>query len=705
MNKSLPIKGLLLGLLLASQAIASDFYVFPVREIEGFNIANKGAGTRPLVDPRTVAVFTPSSQKQIIAAFTENLAKSYPQSIVHASQVSELVSGKYQYAAGGVDCRKGFTAPVNHTYAVVAGVTRASYYEVDRGDNMEILVPITMNVQLIKPERAKIVYTVSSTQYTPFVIAKKELGLQSTKDFMTKSLTANTINQMNDLVAQIKQNFNPKDTPVKIIDKSGDYVVVDKGFEVGFKSGEELEATRTNSKDNNVTIFKVLSVESGYSILKPLNGSPGKGEEYVFVFEGPADDARKPKLMPVSSNKKDQLWSPAVADLFAKDIGFKAPFQLTPVDVNFTDNMNAVRAQANCVPWDKFPSSKTVFDSRIDHPNFFLKFEMGQSPVFSNAGKNAVKTEQSFMTALTAQVVDKDGNVIFSELGKDSYTLERVGQQGLSLFNAQEISLKNALVDLMGNFLQSVKLEPKQFTISDVKGGKFTVKGLEIPSGQNAVYEVLKPMGVKVGDKPVMMRLSLDQSNELPVSAGGVTTFSYAMAPDYPDIKSGDILSVLAVPRGNTPEISSCGSVYVGKDSLPGNHLVPSINHVAYRASNFIVSISDKDFYDDANRLLKDGFYKFRLPAFTPTEFCFKPGYLIRKNESSCGAEGCNVKFLTAIKITSQKAGVDVKDASIGEQTTVAAIAESQVDNLIGFRAMLSANNLIPELTKRFNSK
>lgn len=704
MKKPFNVKGLMLGLFVASQAFASDFYVFPVREIEGFNIANKAAGTRPLVDARTVAVFTPNAQKQIIAAFTDNLAKSYPHSIVHASQVSELVSGKYQYAANGVDCRKGFTAPVNQTYAVVAGVTRASYYEVDRGDNIEILVPITMNIQLIKPERAKIVYTVSSTQYTPFVIAKKELGQQSTKDFMTKSLTDNTILQMNDLVAQIKQNFNPKDTPVKIVDKSGEFVVVDKGYEVGFKSGDELEA-RPSNKDAAPIIFKVLSVESGYSVLKPLMGNPSKGEEYVFVFESPADDSRKPKLLPVFSNKKDQLWSPAVADLFAKDIGFKAPFQLAPVDVNFTDNMNSVRAQANCVPWDKFPSSKTIFDSRVDHPNFFLRFEMGQSPVFSNAGKNAVKTEQSFMTALTAQVVDKDGNVIFSEIGKDSYTLERVGQQGLSLVNAQEISLKNAVVDLTKNFLQSVKLEPKQFTITEVKNGKFTVKGLEIPAGQNAVYEVLKPLGSKVGDKAVVMRLGIDQGTELPVSSGGSSTFTYSMAPDYPDVKAGDILSVLAVPKGNTPEISACGSTYVGKDSLSGKHLVPFINHVAYRSGNYIVSISDKDFYEDTNRLLKDGFYKFRMPALTPTEFCYVPGYLIRKNEATCGAEGCNVKFLTAVKITTQKAGAEVKDASIAEQTSVTGIAENQVDNLIGFRAMMSANNLMSELTKRFNTK
>lgn len=686
-----------------SGVFASEFYVFPIREIEGMNFNNKANDARTMVDRRSVDIFTPDSQKQIIGSFISNLAKAYPSSILHSSQVRDTVKGKYQYQAGGVACGESFVAPVNKSYAVVAGITRASYYEVDKGESLEILVPITMNIQLIKPERAKIVYTASSTLYTPFTISKKELGLPATKEFMTKSLTTNTINQINELVDVIKKNFDPKESIVKVIDKSDGFVVVNKGYEVGFKSGDELEARSKGSPDGSPIIFKVLSVDSGYSVLKPLMGSPSSGDEFIFVFESPADDSRKPKLMPVYSADKTQQWSGAVADLFAKDIGFKAPFQLAPVDVNFNDTMNSVRAQANCVPWDKFPSAKTVFDSRLDHPNFFLKFEMTQSPVFVNAGK--AKSEESFMTALSAQVVDKDGNVIFSELGTDTYTLERVGAKGLSLPNAKEISMKNSSVDLMKNFLANVKLEPKRFAITDAQKGKFSVKGLEVPAGQNIVYEVLRPLGVSVPSGKAVMRVAVEPGTEMPVSSAGQTNFTYSQVPDYPEIKSGDILSVITMPKGNLPEISSCTGIYVGKDSLKGDHLLPLINQIAYKSQNYQVSISDQSFYEDANRLLGAGFYKFRLPKATPTEFCFKPGYLIRKNEVTCAPEGCAVKFLTAMKVTTEKKGAEVKDTSFGDQTSVNGIAEKEVDNLIGYRAMLSAKNLMAELVKRFNTK
>jgi len=684
-------------------AIASDFYVFPVREIEGMNFNNKASSVRSMVDKRAVDIFTPDAQKQILGSFISNLAQSYPKSILHSTQVRETIKGQYHYQSNGTACGESFVAPINKAYAVVAGITRASYYEVDRGENLEVLVPITMNIQLVKPERAKIVYTASSTQYTPFVISKKELGLQATKDFMTKSLTANTTSQINALVEVIKKNFDPKEAVVKVLDKSSDYVVVDKGYEVGFKVGEELEARLKSATDGSPIIFKVLSVDSGYSVLKPLMGNPSAGQEYVFVFESAADDSRKPKLMPVYSMDPNQSWSAAVADLFTKDIGFKAPFQLAPVDVNFNDTMNSVRAQANCVPWDKYPSAKTVFDSRVDHPNFFLKFEMAQSPVFVNAGK--AKTEENFMTALSAQVVDKDGNIIFSELGTDTYMLERVGKQGLSLPNAKEISMKNSLVDLMRNFLANVSLEPKKFIITDAQKGKFSVKGLDIPAGQNVVFEILKPLGVPVTGGNAVMRLAIDAGAELPISKDGQTTFTYSKVPDYPEVKSGDILSIITMPKGNIPEIAACGSTYIGKDSLKGDHLLPLINHVAYKSQNYQVSVSEKSFYDDANKLLQGGFYKFRLPKAEPTPFCFKPGYLIRKNEATCGPDGCAVKFLTAIKVTTEKGGSEVKDASFGDQASVNGIAEKEVDNLIGYRAMVSAKNLLGELTKRVNSK
>ena len=705
MKYFIKIPSLLITLLFSSTSFSSDFYVFPVKEIEGLSI-KKAAGIRPLVDPKSAALFTPDSQKQILNAFELKLADSYPGSIVNPYQVRDAIRGKYQYSQNTMGCGEGFVAPVNRSYAVVAGITRASYYQVDKGENVEILIPITLNIQLIKPEKAKIVYTASSTHYTPFVFSKRELNDPTSKSTITKALTNNTSAQLIELVDVIKKNFEPKETIVKIIDKSEGFIVVDKGFEVGFRTGDELEARLSKDKEGNPLIFKVMSVDSGFSILKPMAGIPTVGDDYLFIFEAPADDSRKPKLMTVTSDKPEFAWTNSVADLFAKDIGFKAPFQLISVDANFNDTMNSVRAQANCVPWDKYPSSKTIFDSRDDPPNFFLRFEKSESPVFTHSGAGGTRSEEKFMTLLTSQVVDKDGSVIFSESGKDSYLLEKVGGQGLSLSNAKEISLKNSLVDLMSNFLKSVKLEPKEFKIINADKGKFSVKGLEIPPGQDIVYEVLHPLGVKFQSKNVSLRLNVDRSTNLPVSLDGITTIYYSgMAPDYPPVENGDILRVINMPRGAAPEISACGSTYIGKDSIQSDHLTPLINSVAYKSVNYSVSISNGDFYSDVNRLLHSGFFKFRIPPYSKTEFCFKPGYVVKQTGVLCEGSSCKVSFLTGIKILIEKEKQDVKDIAIGDKSEAEGISENEITSFIGYQSMIRTDNLLQELTKRFNTK
>jgi hypothetical protein len=257
----------------------------------------------------------------------------------------------------------------------------------------------------------------------------------------------------------------------------------------------------------------------------------------------------------------------------------------------------------------------------------------------------------------------------------------------------------------MKNFLSNVKLDPKQFDITDSQKGKFTVMGLTIPEEQNVTYEILRPLGLKVNGRNAFMRIYVDQTNDLPVSKDNQTVFSYNQVPDYPEIKKGDVISIIALPKGNFPEISSCGNVYTGKDSLNGNYLLPLINQVAYKTKLYTVSISDKKFYDDADKLLSTGFYKFRFTKPEPTEFCYTPGYLIRKNDVACIANNCSLKFLTAMKITTYKNGVEIKDASIGEAFSVSDIPLNEIDNFIGYKSMLDTKNLLDELSKRFSSK
>lgn len=685
----------------AAGADASQFYVFPVKEIEGLSVRGK-ASARPLVDRRVVEFFTPAIQQELLGHFTGSVAAMYPNSTVNPRQVRDTIKGAYKFIDNDSQaCGDGFVAPINASYAIALGVTRASYFEVDRGNNVELLIPLTINLQLIKPERGKIAYALSETIYTPFLINKKEMGMPQTKANITGTLATNAKRLVSSLLESARKNFNPQETPVKLLGKDGKFFVANKGFEIGFQTGLELEATAAGGKQ---ALFRVVSVDSGYAVLQPLAGSVGEGDEYLFTFETAVDDARKPKLMPVSSDKADKAWSSQVAELFAKDIGFNAPFQIAPVDVNFTDTMDSVRAQANCVPWDKYPAARTVSDSRPDAPQFFLRFEFSQSPVAFNKAKNSVKTSEVFMSVLTAQVVDNDGNVVFSEMGSDRYDLEKVDNQGLSLANAQEVSLKNATSRLADSFKKSVKLTPTDFRISKADGKQFWVEGFPV-SGQNVVYEVLRPLTVKIGGNPALMKLALDGTTVPPEQDGGSGRFTYSISsPDVPKPEKGDIMRVMSPLRGHLPEMSACGDIYRAEGTMTVDHLAPLMRHVAYRSPRYLVSISDPDFYADTNRLLAAGFYKFRLPAFTPSEFCFKPGYKVVQKAGEC-KEACSSTFLNAASVIVEKGGARTHQAVAAQDVTIEGFTDNQRGNFIGLKSMEETLRTLEELSRKFNAK
>jgi len=684
----------------SSGSFASDFYVFPIKELEGAR--ERDRTLRPLIDPKALGYITKESQQEILAHFVSELAKTYPKSIVGPGQVRDVLRGKYQFINDdSIACGSGFVAPLRRSYAVVMGITRASFYEVQReGGRVEVLVPVTMNIQLVKPDSAKVVASASDTLYTRFPLSQEELKSDQTKRIITQAVTTGMKRQVTDLILEISRNFNPQETVVKLLDKAGDVFVVDKGYEVGFKPGE-LGAIRKG--DGKEVIFSVINADSGFSVLRPMEGDPRVGEEYLFIFEGAADDSRKPRILPVTSSRAGREWTAAVADVLLKDIGFKAPFQITPVDVNFKDTMESISRQANCVPWDKFPAAKTVFDSREDAPQFLMKFDFSRSSVTEQRGTGGVKSTESFISGVTANITDLEGRVIFSEIGVDRYRIERTAGQGIPLLNAFEISMKNATVDLSKKLLSSVKLEPTEFKISKIEGNRFFVDGLILPEGSKKIaYEVVRPLSTKVGGKDVFMRLQLGEGQEPPIHADGGTSFSYSKLIDEP--KRGDLVRVPNMPRKGQESILECREPYKAPGSLDAEFKLPFVRHAAYKSPNHRVQVSDTMFYEDANALLYAGFFKKRVAAALPSDICLRSGYLLRIESSDCPSDSCKAQILSAITLIKEKAGSRLTNSVQAEKIQMEGFSRDQLNNFVASKAFESSLQGSRSLTEKFST-
>lgn len=684
--------------LLAGPASAADFYLFPVAEMAGVS-AQVDPKTRPLIDKRVRAMLTEAVQGQVLDNFRQEIVRAFPQSVVHARQVSDVRRGAYRYIDAPV-CADGFTVPVRNSYAVMLGLTRGSWYELEReGGRVEVLIPITLNLQLVKPDMAKVVYSISETLYSPFIFSREELASPAAAAKIVATVAAGLNRQTADLVQNLKTNFSPKGQSVKVVGRSQGVLVVDQGFEIGFRSEDELVAVdRQSGKE---ALFRVLSVGSGYAVLKLLEGSASSGNEFTFTFEAPADDSRKPRLLPLTSNLPEQLWTHAVTDLFSKEIGFKAGFQISPVDATFSDVMDTIRAGANCVPWDKFPSTRQIFESRQDAPDYLVRFDLSRSPTTRETGLGNVKTVDSFVTSVGAQVVDMRGNVLFSEIGHDHYRLERTSGEGLSMSSAQEVSLKNATIALARRFVEGVAFEPGEFRITAADDRRMVVSGLTVPEGTALAYEVLRPLDIAVRGKPTFWQLQLGEGTQGSLPEGDGTALSYSRLDVAP--RAGDILRVLNMPRKGQSRVAECVQAYRAPGSVVLDEVLPLVRHAAYRSPRYQMNLTDPVFYSESNALLEAGFFKLRLQPPAPTDTCMKPGYSVKLESSRCEAGSCSAQLQAATTLILEKADARIANFVYAEKVSYSGFAESQGDRFMGFKAYESIYRNIQKLTEKLN--
>jgi hypothetical protein len=700
-----------LGLLLSTFACASQFYLFPVSEIEGLaNVSSET--TRSMIDQRLVKkLFSRTAgenmQRDVIAHFVNTLNQTYPTSVIHPKQVYDInVGSGHKFVNNNqLACKQVPSYNVADTYAVIIGITRASIYEVTKGNNVEVLIPVTLNLQFIKPNLAKIVYTISETMYSPFRFSKAEYESGAVDGVIRDVLLKNIKSQISNLVSSAKVAFNPQDISVNLVDKDGQFFVTDKGLEVGFVKGEQIEARDAADKPS---IFDVLYVDSGYAVLKLAAGSASVGDSLKFIIEKVADDSRKPRLMPVISNRSDDAWASSISDIFSKDIGFNASFQLSPVDVNFAQTKELVTRSANCVTWQKIPSIAEASGVRNDPPNFFIRFTPTVTPVTMLSGIGGVKTSELFHTLVTAQVVDQFGKVIFSEIGDNDYSIDKVNGEGLNFAQAREISLKNATQTLAKRVIDNVRFEPRDYKVARVGDDRLWVEGLHGTSlSDKLTFHVLHPLSAKVRGQTAMIDLDVGTGAGGLVADGGLIGLPYSITnPVLPKPQRGDFLRFYTQISSSSTRLQDCSeSTYIGQTNfVEVDYLAPLIRHAVYKSKNFVSYIGDPAFYSDTNRLLQQGLFSLQL-ARPSIELCLQPGYAIREETLQCqDPQNCKATVTMGI-VARLKRGSEVqKSFTVGLRSEFTGFPSANKHSLYGYKQLRNSLTMQVDLMNKLNS-
>jgi hypothetical protein len=704
------VLGAVCALALSTSASAGQFYLFPVKEIEG--VSTQARANNALLDPKVMtALFDGATgqqtQRQLIDQFVARLNEAYPASLVHPRQVFDVRvgAGPKFINDDSLQCKSSPSVAVGDTYAVTLGITRASVYEVAKGSNVEVLIPVTLNIQFVRPSLGKVVYTLSETVYSPFRFGRQEYESGATNQVIRETLIRNINAQAASLVASARQSFDPKDVNIKLAARDGDFYVTERGAQAGFVKGEQVEARDAAGKEY---LFNVLYADSGYAVIKPAAGSVSVGDSLKFIFEGVADASNKPRVMPVLPRTGGDSWSSAVADLFAKDIGFKASFQLAPVDVNFAQTKEMVTRAANCVTWQNVAAMTDASKQRKDAPDYFLRFTPVVSPSVTLAGASGTATAEMFHTLVTAQVVDRFGRVIYSGLGDDNYTIDRVGGEGLSLAQAKEISLKNATRKLAQDFIANVRFAPRDYKVAKVDKDKVWVSGLAgMPLGEKVTFDLLHPLDAKVEGKSVLLDLETASGPGALVADGDLVGFPYAAVnPALPHPRSGDLLRLYSEVPPNAARVTDCDeAMYVGQNNVAdADYLAPVVRHALYQSRKFAAYVGDQEFYANTNALLSEGLYDLRLerPA---GEVCSQPGYVVREEALQCeGPQNCKATVAMGIVARIKKDGQLQKTYSSGLRTEFSGFPSLNKIAFYGYRELANGLSMQADLINKLNS-
>ena len=700
---------------LTHAAADTQFYIFPVKEIEGLK-AVENKNFRPLVDAKSVAFISgqqSDAQKELLTYFNEQLIKNYGQSIIHVKQVRDHFKGPINLVDDdNLNCDSVPTVSLKQAYAAVLGISRASFYQVDKGGVTELLIPVTLNLQIIKPDKAKIIFSTSNTTYTPFRFAKSEMDSEQYKTTVKHAMVRSMKSQIDELVKTVQLNFNPKATSVKIVGKDGPFFVADKGYEIGFKDGDEPSAL---DKDGKEILFQVVNANDGYTVLKALGGEIQTGYTYQFSFETQVDDSRKPRMMPVTTEDPKRANLNGVIDVFSKNIGFKAPFQLSAVDVNFTQTMNVIRERAQCVPWDKYSSSTTVKDSRTDVPQFIFTVDTGETAIFKQAGKNETYTKETFATVVQGKVSDIHGMVYGSAIGVDKYVLEKTAGIGLSSDNAKEVSLQNATKIMTSEFLKNIQFEPKLFSIKNIKnqnGGKgnLIVDNLKVDSGFEVTGVITRKLNTKVAGKETFVRLPITTDGQV-VKNGTEISVPYQIidiGQEFYKPKIGDSLVVYALPKGNAQAVVVCDREYIGKNNtVTSSFAKPLTSNIILNSQKYQVKELLPALVHDVNNLLDAGNFKdsFKLSISPSSDSCIQTGYLIREESTECKDLVCKATTTNALIIKFIESGVSKKDTVLARKSQLEGFESSQKDNYYSVNAFDEYLKIIPDLTKKLNGE
>lgn len=726
------IAALLLWVILRPAVAAVDFqyYVMPVSGITGIsqsavNTQQTGPKYGGMINALYADTFFDEAvQRNLIQIFQHEVANRFSSSVIGPNQVGTSRSGKYAFQPfEQVQCKPAFTASYKDVFAIAVGISRLSTYFNTYGDFTQVLIPVTYTIRFVKMNGASVVFSKSETIYTEMTATTKDFFKPGTQEITPANTNKLKAAILSDGAAMIRRqvdmaakNFSPKQSEVSVVARDGEYIVFDRGSEVGFSSGEDYDAINAKGEEFSFSVKYAtdrlaVAIASDFTPeIKRATNRLREGDKMMFSFTKQGRDDAKPSVLAVqyaSTGGKPltekQIQDNALMSIVSDDIGFSAPFNLIKYDADFARLKEQIRSEANCEAtmyrdMNGFSDNST---KPLNNPDFYLKIDTYNAPAFTAIGIGGAVTNTIFNDAVTVSLIDRASIVDQVFLGTNPYELTRTGGKGLSEAQAREVNQKNSALIASKAMLSGFASTNKFVAIKSLAGGTLTLAEA-LPADLFPQARLVRPLKIGKLNKVIMLPITGDMARLLTL---GTDTRTIEFKGE---IKPTDVLT-LGTRDPNSKQLQQCES------SRQNRFLAPALKHpssaeeiigkvAGSKAKGFNLLESSPEYLGSVESALRDGFFaSSNVVKRFNTPFCLLALELQQLPKNDCREDKCSGTANVGSGIRIFEGATKTTESIQGARFDFSEVDTNALSQFIGLKAFEHHIKSISQHTSKLN--
>lgn len=345
------------------------------------------------------------------------------------------------------------------TLALSVQVTRASRYQIDKSDGTtDIYLPVTLSLYFSNPMTGEVLQSFSQTRYDVLTVSRT-LGKPAIEASVANAYRNGFATLLDTMLASAARQFNPYVVETRVADTWRGFVILDKGYRAGIGKGDVM--------NDGASEIRIEHAGADYSVAVPVLGSPKDGAVFSRAGTMALSDVKKPRVLALVSEGNGDLSDAVSTQLFTDKLGSGAPFATLPLNANFS------QVQASI---DSHTSIGHEVSGKRALPDYFIRMVVPSARQYTLPTNLAYKTQQSFQAWAFAELLSRDGRVLYAADVNQRIDDTVTDKAGFNAADRREVVLKNALNDLAERFSKEVRFQPLSLKIVSTSADGFQVE-------------------------------------------------------------------------------------------------------------------------------------------------------------------------------------------------------------------------------------